>query len=197
MERDSIAAKYYETEYMQSMNIKIAQLEEREKIYRDIHDRAGHDIVGSLLILQSLDYQDELYKKAIEKLSSGMEKIRAIVHNTDQVISERKNLTDICPDIKVYGDISTIPIHIYKVLENVVMESITNSKKYGSNPVYELDITTRIVRFYTDNKIVNNKKTYGGTGINNLRSRAISVGGSLSVNISDTDFSLVCVMPIG
>ena len=194
--RDNMAAKYYETENMQAMFIKIAQLEERERIYRDIHDKAGHDIVGSLLVFQSLNYEDKIYQKAVEKLSQGMDKIRSIVHSTNKIIENRDSLKDICPDIKIYGDISIVPIYVYNVLENITLECVTNANKYGIEPVFELDITSRIVRFYTENKV----KKIGigkGTGIINLRNRAIAVGGSLSVTQIEKNFCLVCVMPIG
>lgn len=193
-ERDTIAAKYYESENMHSMFIKIATLEERERIYRDIHDKAGHDIVGALLVLQSLNYEDELYKKAVEKLKDGMDKIRSIVHGMSKNSINRNSIIEICSNMKIYGDISLIPIHIYNILEILTMETVTNSNKYGKEAEFELDITNEIVRFYTKNKII--KKGKGGVGINNLRDRAVAVGGSLSVNMNEEKFSLVCVMRI-
>jgi len=193
-ERDKFAIKYYESEFLMKELIKISQLEERTKIYANIHDEAGHDIVGALLYFQSLDLEDELYKKAIKKLESGMEKIRSIVHNSSETYQTREKLYEIEPSLKIYGDIQQIPIYVYNMLEILIKECVTNTWKYGKNATFELDITPKIIRFKTENEI--NKTGKGGIGIINLKNRAMSIGGSVSINITEENFSLICVIPI-
>ena len=218
--RDTEASKYYEMESLQDeLSEALAQIErmtlvsERTRIARDIHDNAGHEIVAAYMSFQTLrailETEDrevlELYDAALERLDNGANRIREAVHNLSAVTALGvERLEEICskfpePEVKfsVYGDSGKIPTYVWSILESCLNESLTNVTRHAkANFVsVDLDVTAQIVRLCVENDGVTKKKTPMGSGLRNLRHRAASVGGNLSVDLDET-FRLICVIPI-
>jgi signal transduction histidine kinase len=222
-QRDKTAERYYDLENLQSdLTAALSQVErmtavaERTRIARDIHDNAGHEIVAAYMSLQTaremLNSQDsqviELYDSALERLNNGANKIREAVHNLSAVtFLGVDNLREICQrfpmcdvQFNVYGDTMTVPIYVWSMLESCLNESLTNAARHSSakQVSVDLDVTSHIVRLCIMNDCLTENACRGsrlGNGLRNLRHRAAAIGGSLSVDSSDT-FRVVCVIPI-
>ena len=219
--RDMEAGKYYKLEHQQSdLMTALPQIErmtvvaERARIARDIHDNAGHEIVAAYISLQTarglLEGADadglELYDAALKRLNNGVNKIRETAHNLQTVTSLGvENLLEICErfplcsvHFSVFGDTARIPVYVWNMLESCLNESLTNAARHA-NPNYvsvELDATAHLVRLSIENDGVI-KKSGGsmGSGLRNLRHRAIAIGGTFSVDAGEK-FRVICVIPI-
>jgi len=204
--------------------VKIEQMtaiSERARIAREIHDNAGHEIVAAYISLQTVQEiaeDPELWKKAtplfdaaLERLDKGVNKIREAVHNLAPVAMLGVNaLQETCerfpqllPDgnsvgFQVFGDTSNVPVHVWSVLEACLNESLTNAVRH-SNPKnidVSIDAAPNIVRLCVENDgVFKGSTALPGRGLRNLRHRAASVGGSLSVDAGEK-FRVVCVIPV-
>ncbi|MDL2205408.1 histidine kinase [Eubacteriales bacterium OttesenSCG-928-N13] len=219
--RDTEASKYYELEQLQSdLLAASAQIErmtavaERARIAREIHDSAGHEIVAAYISFQTaremLNGSNaealELYDVALERLNSGAGKIRDAVHNlSTTTFIGADNLREVCRrfpvcgvDFNVYGDSSKVPVYVWSMLEACLRESLTNIVRHAEakRVSVDLDITPLIVRLCIENDGAGKRMGAAGIGLRNLRHRAASIGGSLSIDAGET-FRVICVIPIG
>jgi len=218
--RDTEAGKYYELEHLQNdLMTTLPQIErmtavaERARIARDIHDNAGHEIVAAYISLQTargmLDGADadalELYDAALQRLNSGVNKIRETAHNLQTVTSIGvESLLETCEkfpgcpvEFRTYGDTARIPVYVWNMLEACLNESLTNATRHA-RPSYvsvELDATAHLVRLCIENDGAGKAGGSMGNGLRNLRHRAIAIGGTFSVDAGEV-FRVVCVIPI-
>jgi len=221
VQRDTEAEKYYELEHRQSdiMTVlpqieRMTAVAERARIARDIHDNAGHEIVAAYISFQTVrglfEGADadalELYDAAMERLNNGVNKIRETAHNLQTVAPIGvENLLEICERFPVcpvrfstFGDTARIPMYVWSMLESCLNESLTNAARHA-NPSYvlvELDATEQLVRLLIEND-GGFKRSAGpmGTGMRNLRRRAMAIGGTFSID-PGARFRVVCVIPI-
>jgi len=221
VQRDMEAGKYYELEHRQSDLIttlpqieRMTAVAERARIARDIHDNAGHEIVAAYISLQTVrklfDGVDadvlELYDAALERLDNGVKKIRDTAHNLQTVTAIGvEGLLETCEKFpgcpvrfRTYGDTSRVPVYVWSMLEACLNESLTNVTRHAPQASYvsvELDATQQIVRLCVENNGATGARDSLGSGLRNLRHRAISIGGSLSVQAGDV-FRVICVIPL-
>ena len=219
--RDIEAGRYYQLEHLQSdlMNSlqqieRMTAISERARIARDIHDNAGHEIVAAYISLQTarplLQTEApevlELYNEAMQRLHSGVDKIRETAHNLQTVkpigvesLLETCQRFPACPvTFHSHGDTSRVPVYAWNMLQSCLNESLTNVARHAAASFVsvDLDTTRHIVRLCVENDGAG--KSYGamGTGLRNLRHRAVTIGGSVSVDAGEV-FRVVCVIPIG
>jgi signal transduction histidine kinase len=221
---DTDTGKFYELEGLQSeLLTATAQIErmtaisERARISREIHDNAGHEIVAAFISLQTarggFDESNcdpkilHLYDSAMERLDTGMDKIREAVHNLSSVTALGvETLQEICKKVparavefSVFGNTSHVPVHIWSVLEACLNETVTNAMKHApphADITANLDTTPHLVRLCVENEHDFHEKKPPGSGLKNLRHRASAAGGSLSVDSSGKKFRVICVIPI-
>lgn len=219
--RDKEANRYYELEHLQGDLLSAAaQIErmtmvsERARIAAEIHDNAGHEIIGAYMSLQTarhlLSDSDKealgLYDMALERLDSGVNKMREAVHNLSPVtVLGVDTLRDTCTrfqacdvQFNTYGNFSAVPIYCWNLLDACLNESLTNIIRHADakKVKVELDATPTIIRLYIENDGAKSKIIGSGIGLRNLRHRATAVGGNLSIDAGDT-FKVICVIPIG
>jgi len=219
-QRDYYAKKNYELENLQSeLTLALQQVEqmsivaERSLISANIHDNAGHEIVASYIALQTVrnlaeknpKKAFELFDKSMDRLNAGVGKMRDAVHNMSVVTFMGVDaMKEICTNyekapvnFKATGDMTGLSVNVWHVLEAILSESLTNATKHA-NPteiIVELDATKHLVRLLFENDGVIEKDGTPGSGLRNLRYRAVTVGGNLTTKITDR-FKLVCVIPI-
>jgi signal transduction histidine kinase len=223
--RDTEANKYYELEQLQGdLLTATAQVErmtaasERARIAAEIHDNAGHEIIGAYIsfqttreLLSEIISEEgnseilELYDTALQRLDSGVHKIREAVHNlTPVTVLGIESLRETCRRFPVcgvqfntYGDMSVVPIYCWNLLESCLNEALTNVVRHADAKQIkvDLDVTPNIIRLYIENDGMKSKITGAGIGLRNLRHRAAAVGGNISVDAGEV-FKVICVVPI-
>ncbi|TCK92759.1 signal transduction histidine kinase [Natranaerovirga hydrolytica] len=192
---------------------RMAEISERSRISREIHDHAGHEIIGAYISLQVLEDMleendeetKEMFELAMKRLERGIEKIRESVHNLAPVTKMGiDTLQALCDDFSfapiefnVFGDTSKVPVHLWSILEPSLKEGLTNIMRHSEAKKISvtLDITPYIVRLCVENDGIIETIKEEGIGIKNLRYRVKSIGGNLSTDTTD-GFRLICVMPI-
>jgi signal transduction histidine kinase len=196
---------------------KMAELSERGRIARELHDHAGHDIIAAYISLQVIEELIEtdpenakkIYTEAMRRLQVGIQKVRDTAHNLtplthigldyfESLCEDFKH----CPmELKVYGDTSKVPIYLWSILEPCLKEGLSNILRHSqaTKVTVVLDITPYIVRLSIENDginiLSNGKQSPYGMGLRNLRYRAKTVGGNISIDVSQT-FKLICVLPL-
>jgi signal transduction histidine kinase len=223
--RDTEASRYYDLEQLQGdLLAATAQIErmttasERARIARDIHDNAGHEIVGGYISLQTVrqlldkEFSEkadaeilELYDAALVRLDSGVNKIREAVHNLAPLTALGvESLQETCSRFPVcevqfttYGDTSAVPIYCWNLLEACLNEALTNIARHAEakQVTVNIDATPNLVRLAIENDGVKSKTAAAGIGIRNLRHRAAAVGGNISVDEGKT-YRVICVVPL-
>jgi two-component system, NarL family, sensor histidine kinase DesK len=192
---------------------RMAELAERARIARDLHDHAGHELTAAHLALQAYgklrdrgDPQaDGMLEEARRRVGEGLDLLRTTVrglaprHGTGLGALEEICLrfTACRVTLGVHGNTERIAPHLWIVLEPCLKEGLANAARHaGAERVdVSLDVGPRIVRLSVRNACRGADPDGGGLGLRSLRQRARAVGGSVSVDASD-GFRLICVLPL-
>ncbi|WP_379135933.1 sensor histidine kinase [Paenibacillus sp. sgz500958] len=191
-----------------------AELMERYRISRELHDHLGHDLTGASLALQAYEVvQDqepvkarELLQEVRNRLERSTERLRETVQNmTSTTLIGVENLEYIIRNYQQIhiqfqksGDMEPVTAHQWGLLEACLKEALTNVARHSNATTAEVDLqtTASIVRLsIRDNGTIRKGNNPAGTGLRSLQMRARSLGGSLSISMDD-EFILVCVIPL-
>jgi signal transduction histidine kinase len=192
---------------------RMAELAERARIARDLHDHAGHEITAAQLALQAFqrlweegDLQAaEVLAQAQRRVADGMDLLRSTVHGmSPDGASGVGALEEICRRFtacqvafSVHGNTDVIPVHAWGVLEPCLKEALTNASRHVSAGRVDvsLDVGPHIVRLCVHNPTRLAATDGRGLGLHNLAQRARAVGGSIATDTRD-GFRLICVLPL-
>lgn len=193
---------------------RMAELSERNRIAQELHDNVGHELTAALLALQAFEQlwieedplASDMFQQTKERLNNSATQLRETVHNMKPLeVMGINRFKDICNgysnlkvDFSIFGDSSTVPVHLWSILEPCLKEALTNVSRHsqGTKVVVTMDINPHIVRLSVVDNGVGSKSDSVGIGIRNLRQRAQSVGGNISTKSSNNGFHLICVLPM-
>lgn len=203
-------------EYEQQVKYS-SQLEERNKIAQEIHDRVGHAISGSLMQLEAarllMDKDSEkaavILQNVITILRDGMESIRATLRNikpaAEQLgISRLKLLLD---EFSVNHRIKTTLVHEgnlerisqlqWKVIYENVSEALTNALKYAKASAISVNIQVlnKFIKAEAKDNGVGTAIVKKGLGIRGMEERSSSIGGNVIIDGSN-GFSVITILPL-
>lgn len=188
-----------------------AELSERHRISRELHDHLGHDLTGASLALQAYEYvkdpeeAEQLLQEVKRRLERSTIQLRDTVHNMTPTkligIDSLENIADQFRQVKIAfhhsGDLLRVPAHVWGWLEACFKEALTNVVRHSDATQVEADlqVTDAIVRLLVgDNGTVPTPPS-AGSGLRGLQMRARSLGGSLSIR-RENGFLLVGVIPL-
>ncbi|AAK78220.1 MULTISPECIES: sensor histidine kinase [Clostridium] len=191
----------------------MAEIKERNRIARDIHDNVGHSIAGTYMQLQvALKLYDKdsekskkILKESTERISEALTLIRNTVHNIvpkEKVgIEYIKNIINnfkFCSvDFSYTGSEELVSAINMQIIALNVKEALTNALKYSAatKVIVNIDINDKYIRLYIKDNGVGCSKMKEGLGISGMRERIRSVGGSISTS-GENGFLIVCIIPI-
>lgn len=194
--------------------IRLAEMTERNRIARDIHDNVGHSITGILFQLRlarklygkNETESAEILDSSICALSETIALLRDTVHNIKPKellgIDYIKNVIDqfnFCEiKFKVLGDVGLLQPVCLEFTAAAIKEALTNASRYSSATQISiaLDINENIMRLEIRDNGKGALQMKEGMGIKGMRERAGNLGGTVSVS-SGSGFLIVCVIPIG
>ncbi|WP_026478143.1 sensor histidine kinase [Alkaliphilus transvaalensis] len=203
--KGKLMESYNEVEY-------VAEIKERNRIARDIHDNIGHNIAGLLMQLQAVEKlqqkepqkSKELLKKSIEGLSNTLVMLRETVHNIkpkenlgiDYIHRILKEYTFPPVKLQTMGDLNSISSQHLVILTSNIKEALTNVAKHSE--ATEVDIKIETNSKFTRLLIKDNGKgceviNYS-LGLNSMKDRIKNIGGSISIN-GNGGFMIVCIIP--
>ncbi len=189
-----------------------AEIRERDRIAKEIHDNVGHSIAGVLfqlraaerIVLSDSHKVERILKLCAEKLVDALETTRNTVYN---IKSSRaigiESIHEIIKDFKFCkidfshnGDFDKISTANLKVMEATTKELLTNASKHSeaSEITLHIDIKIKHIRcLYRDNGKGCNK-IIESVGLAGIRDRIKNLGGTYSVDGSN-GFTVVYTLP--
>lgn len=193
----------------------LAEVRERNRISREIHDSVGHKTTAILIQLQAayklFERDNEKAKfivyKCINALSDTVTLLRDTVHNIKPIeklgIEYIQNVIkdfSFCPvKLKFTGDFNALPANQLEIIITNIKEALTNAAKHSG--ATEVNIFIDINKLYTrlyiaDNGVGSSKIIEGlGLGLSGMRERIENIGGSMAIS-SDNGFMIVCIIPL-
>ena len=190
----------------------LAEIRERNRIAREIHDSIGHDLAGNLLQLQAAEKimdrdpvkTRELIRKTVKGLAGSVELLRNTVHNIrprqtlgwshfEQIIDNFQY----CPvDFTHQGSFALLTSHQVEILTAILKESLTNTARHSdaTRMTVTLEVREKIIRLCVQDNGSGSVPVREGMGISGMRERVHHAGGSFSVN-SRNGFMIVCILP--
>ena len=203
----------------QDQQVHLATLAERNRIAREIHDNVGHLLSRAILLLGAIttvnmdEKLEPQLKMLADTLDESMAKMRSSVHDLhDDSIDLKKNFEEIIGELKnftVNTDLDldeAIPTNIKLSLIGILKEAVTNILKHSNGDAVKI-IMQQNYSFctlsITDNGTVSEEtkrklqtEDYDGIGLNNISSRARSIGGD-AYFYTDEGFTVYARLPFG
>jgi signal transduction histidine kinase len=190
----------------------IAEVKERNRIARDIHDSVGHSMAGILIQLQaayklhSKDMEKSMIivKNSIDGLANSVELLRNTVHNIkpkenlgiEYIKSIIDNFKFCAVNLKTTGDFNVIPASHLEILSTNIKEALTNSARYSQATKLEItiDVNDQFTRLFMRDNGVGCKSIKEGLGLSGMKERVRNIGGSISISANE-GFLIVCLIP--
>lgn len=195
----------------------ISQLEERNRISREIHDSVGHKLTGVLMQLDAaIRVSDKDSEKGIQiarlvrdNLSKCIDLMRSTVRNIappnyyniitqiELMINDFKNTTNVDVSFEVNGNLRKLPaayeVTIYKNIE----EALTNAIKHGNadKANVSLDYKEKMVTVLINNNGKGCSNIIKGMGISGMEERAKLIGAVLKLS-SNNGFEVELDIPV-
>ena len=215
-----------QAELMNAMDREIAsaQLSERNRIAREIHDNVGHMLsrallqTGAMLAVHKNEPVSEELKELRATLDTAMNSIRESVHDLrDDSIDLDGVIREIAGPLEAGGKTVSIELDHEDMVDGkvkyaiigIVREAVSNIIKHSKNPCVDIRVTEHpsmyqvIVHDYgdmnSDGKSAKDREGQisgdtRGMGISNMESRAAGVGGTLTVS-NDNGFRVFARLP--
>lgn len=182
-----------------------AIVEERNRFSSRIHDKLGHGVSGSIIMLEAAmlilknepDKAEKTIRKATENLRDSVNNIRIALYDErpakmqigmthiNQILEEFKISYNTQASAETKGDLSKIPHEIWQCIIENLKEALTNFLKHsnGTKFVLKIEVMNKILKVqYEDDG-----KSYGkikyGIGLEAINERiAVSCGRMLIQN---------------
>ena len=192
---------------------RLAEISERNRIAREIHDNIGHRLAGILIQLEAgmkikhrdPERADKILAKSIHRLSESLTMIRDTVHRlkpTQKVgvdyIKEIIGNFKFCEvQFKLTGDFSMIPAAYVEVIATNIKEALTNASRHANatNMEIAINVNGKFIRLLIKDNGKGCKNIKQGMGLSGMRERVKNAGGTFSVSGSD-GFMIVCILPM-
>ncbi|MHB1404870.1 MAG: sensor histidine kinase [Desulfitobacteriaceae bacterium] len=198
-----------------------SQLEERNKLAQEIHDRVGHAISGSLIQLEAAKFllaSDLTNNKeqgltilgnVIGVLRKGMESIRETLRNikpsVEQLgINRVKLLLDefsashpVKTTLMHSGNLERISHTQWKVIYDNIYEALTNALKYSqaTTIAVKLDVLNTLVKGEVRDNGIGVHTLKKGLGLVGMEERTQSSGGKVIID-GTNGFSVITLLPL-
>ena len=184
-----------------------AMLEERNRLAIRLHDKIGHNISGSIMMLEAamLNIQKDQEKslngirKATENLRSGVDDIRMalreerpvmgqITSNDIQILLEEFFAShEIHTFFRIQGEASAVPFEVWQCIKENVAELLTNVLKHSTATSFtvELQVLPAMIKvLYFDNgtnqqdSVIGNREIKRGLGLDAIEERTRRANGT-------------------
>ena len=189
----------------------LAEVKERNRIAREIHDSIGHSIAGVLFqirVAQKLvGKDDDKARQTIalctEKLAEALSVARETVYNLKPreklgIEYVRRIIDDytFCSiESSFKGDFENMPSVYLETTAAIIKEALTNAAKYSnaSQITIQLECNEKFCRLLVQDNGIGCEVIREGMGISGMKERVHNLGGNLSVS-SDNGFMIVCML---
>jgi len=195
---------------------RVVQLEERNRMAQEVHDRVGHAIAGSVVQLEAASAllasdparAGQMVRRSVEVLREGMESIRITLRGikpqteelgVGRLRSELNRFTAasaIQARLTHSGDVAAIEPARWAVIIDNTREALTNVVKHSgaSRVTMTIEILARLVKAEIRDDGRGAYSIKKGLGIRGIEERTQGLGGTLIIDGS-SGFSLIMLFP--
>jgi signal transduction histidine kinase len=193
--------------------VHIAEIKERNRIARELHDNIGHSIAGVLMILQASNKlfgkddlkAKELLEKSINSLSEALTLIKNTIYNMkpkdelgiDYILEIVNNFSFCKVDFRYSGNFNNLDAGYLEIISTNIKEALTNASKYSRATIVEISLikNDNFIRLLIKDNGVGCFKINENMGLGGMKDRIKNVGGSISIN-GENGFTIVCIIPL-
>lgn len=192
-------------------------LQDKARLSQELHDKLGHRVNGSiyqleacrLIISSDPEKSEEILKRVIDSLRTGMDDIRALLRK-ERPDSKRVTLlqlTSLCNDcreqygitanLSVTGESDRIDEKSWRIILDNCCEAVTNSLKYSSCDRIDIEISVlnKILRCCVSDNGKGCDSITDGMGLQGMKQRIASVGGIINID-GTSGFTINMLIPI-
>jgi signal transduction histidine kinase len=183
-----------------------AQLQERTRISREIHDSVGHTLTSALTGLQTAAFAIEknhfpLAKEMIDRTKEyvliGLNDVRSSVHllrdnlpshqfipELIKLIDETKKSTNVEVAYEIDKTMPELSPMIELTIYRALQEGLTNGVRHGPSTYFHFSLTyhAEYIRFILSDNGKSASQIVRGFGLNAMNERVEEVGGELSIS---------------
>ncbi len=195
-----------------------AALEERSRFSTRIHDKLGHGISGSIILLEGAklnlhnnpEQAEKSLSTAIENLRGSVDEIRAALHEerpkraVANAVELREMLErfsvdyEIRTEFSIEGDADKISPQILSCIRENLAEALTNTIKHSNANKFELKIHVydKMIRVeFSDNGTVSSGFSKG-MGLEGIEDRVTVCGGKCLFQCGATGFKIINIFGV-
>lgn len=191
----------------------IAEIKERNRIAREIHDNIGHSIAGVLMLLQASfklrgkddGKAEELLKKSIDNLSESLTVLKNTVYNIKPneelglaYINNIINNFSFCKvEFVSSGNFNRLDAGYLELLAANIKEALTNASKYSNANLVKISLSNNehFLRLQIQDNGVGCDKIKDSLGLSGIKERVKNAGGTVSIS-GENGFLIVCILPL-
>lgn len=194
----------------QDYEVRIATLNERNRIARDIHDNVGHLLsrsilqLGAMLAVERGTERKEALLGIEETLTQAMNTIRSSVHAMySESVDLRARAEEMarrftaCPLTLDYGIRNDPNSELKYAFLSMMREALTNIEKHSNASracVSFREHPALYQMIVSDNGTVRKSGEGGGIGLKNIEDRVVSFGGNINIT-TDKGFRIFISVP--
>jgi len=197
--------------------IYTSQLQERNNIAQEIHDKLGHSISGSLMQLEAarliMDKDSSQSKAIIQNtinvLRDGMESIRFTLKNIKPeveqlginkiklLVDEFKDKREINASLYYSKNLEKISYVMWKIISDNIQEIFTNVIKYSeaSNVKVTVEVLNTLIKIEIKDDGIGCPRIVKGLGLSGIEERTMNLNGKVIFDGS-SGFSVIILFPI-
>lgn len=195
----------------QDYEVRLATLNERNRIAREIHDNVGHLLTRSILQVSALQVvvrQDEELCRELngvkDSLSSAMDSIRRSIHDLhEESIDLRMQLLALteafsfCP-VKLRYDAGELPKDVKYCFIAITREALSNIAKHSGATQAEVSVLEHpalVQLVVQDNGVRRGVRDRAGIGLQNMRDRVEAFHGVFRAEQAGEGFRIFISIP--
>ena len=194
-----------------------SQLEERNKIAQEIHDKIGHVISGSLIQLEAAKLLMEsdpvgarsAIQKVIDILREGMENLRITLKNIKPpveqmginrirlMIDEFSASHQLATSLLYHGNLERISSLHWRIIQDNIHEALTNVSKHAhaTKVTVTIEVLNKIIKTEVKDNGTGGYPLQKGLGLSGMEERSSNAGGKIIVD-SSQGFSIITLLPV-
>lgn len=197
---------------------KSAAIEERRRFSARIHDKLGHSISGSIILLEAAklnirtnpDSAEQCITTVTDNLRSGVDDIRQAlreerpdskaigISELKEILGEYKAKYNITTSFEIKGDADKVSFQVWNCIKENLIETLTNTLKHSVANEFSLTISVmnKVIRAEFKDNGGGNENFKKGTGLTAIEERTVLADGKCIFLAQPGGFSVVNIFSI-